>query len=111
MGKAKVETGKPKVEKKTSKAMSPYASKAEKVSHTTPMEPSTPSTQGTNMTDEELEADLTQVGKKLSVHRNIYLTQDGDDNVSMDLDSIPKKKSPKRNAKVCYTPPAKAKGK
>ena len=56
--------------------MSPYA-KAEKVSHS-PMEPSTPSMQGTNMTDEELEADLTQVGKKLSVVRNIYLTQDGD---------------------------------
>ena len=110
MGKAKVETGKAKVEKKSSKAMSPYASKVEKVSHT-PMEPSTPSTQGTNMTDEELEADLTQVGKKLSVHRNIYLMQDGEDDASMDLDSIPKKKSPKRNAKVCYTPPAKAKGK
>ena len=111
MGKAKVETGKAKVEKKSSKPMSPYASsKADKVGHV-PMEPSTPSTQGTTMTDEELEADLTQVGKKLSVHRDIFLTQDGDDNVSMDLDSIPKKKTPQRNAKVCYTPPSKAKGK
>ena len=110
MGTAKVETGKAKVEKKSSKAMSPYASKAEKVSHTH-MEPSTPSSQGTKMADKELEADLTQVGKKLSVVRNIYLTQDGDDNASMDLDSIPEKKSPKKNAKVCCTPPAKAKGK
>ena len=43
--------------------MSPYAFKTEEVSEYR-MEPSTPSTQGTNMPDEELEADLTQVGKK-----------------------------------------------
>ena len=103
--------GKNKVEKKSSKAMSPYASKAEKVSDSR-MEPSTPWTQWSNMTDEELEADLTQVGKKLSVVRNIYLTQDGgDDCVTMDVDTIPKKMSAKKNAKVCYTPSAKAKGK
>ncbi len=110
MGKAKVETGKAKVEKKRSKTMSPYASKAEKVSHV-PMEPSTPSTQGTNMTDGELEADLRQVGRKLSVFRNINLTQDRDNNSSIDRYCIPKNRSPKTNAEICYTPPTKATGK
>ena len=96
--------GKTKVEKKSSKAMSPYASKAEKVSHS-PMEPSAPSTQGTNMTDGELEAHLTQDKKKLSVFRNINLPQEGDDKASVDRYCISK-----NNARICYTPPAKATG-
>ena len=92
---------KSKAEKKPVKTVSPYAAM-----------PSTPSTQGTYMTDDEPDATLKQVSKKLSITRNLYLTQDNaDDSKSMDLDPIPKKTSTKKMSKVCYTRPAKAKRK
>ena len=87
---------KSKPEKKPAKTASPYAAM-----------PSTPSTQGSFMSDDE---STVKVSKKLSSTRNLYLTQDTPDEKSMDLDTIPKKISTKKMAKVCYTPPAKAKG-
>jgi hypothetical protein len=97
---------------RTTRAANPYARVAKKAAES-PMEPSTPSTQGTTMSDEELEADLSEVREKVGVSRKLsYNTKDdGEDTMSVDENPIPKKVTTKKLAKVCYTPPVKAPGK
>jgi hypothetical protein len=86
--------------KKPAKATSPYAKPSK--------EPSTPSTQGTNMSTEDLDANISEVGQKLGVSRKLY---DEADDMSVDDVKIPRKVNAKKLTKVCYTPPKKIIGK
>lgn len=94
--------------KKPAKATSPYAKQSKKAPDSIIMEPSTPSTQGTNMSTEDLDANISEVGQKLGVSRKLY---DEADDMSVDDVKIPRKVNAKKLTKVCYTPPKKIIGK